>query len=235
MGNFRWFKARLPRLLGWLEETRPDVLCLQETKTPDAGFPVKEVAELGYEAALYGTGRWNGVAILSRAGLDDVRRGFPGEPGFPDAEARAISATCAGCRVWSVYVPNGRALDSPHLAYKLSWLAALRDALAAELSPDAGGSRLAVCGDFNIDRESSLFGEFRAATGLADAFGGACPPTFRAEYLPAGATPHCIDFILTAGEVKVETAALVFAGKEPLGYVSDHIGLRARLFLTPSR
>jgi hypothetical protein len=86
-----------------------------------------------------------------------------------------------------------------------------------------------------VDRESSLFGEFRAATGLADAFGGACPPTFRAEYLPAGATPHCIDFILTAGEVKVETAALVFAEKEPLGYVSDHIGLRARLFLTPSR
>ena len=97
------------------------------------------------------------------------------------------------------------------------------------------GSSAVVCGDFNIDRESSLFGEFRAATGLADAFGGACPPTFRAEYLPAGATPHCIDFVLTAGEVKVETAALVFAEKEPLGYVSDHIGLRARLFLTPSR
>ena len=97
------------------------------------------------------------------------------------------------------------------------------------------GSPAVVCGDFNIDRESSLFGEFRAATGLADAFGGACPPTFRAEYLPADATPHCIDFILTAGEVKVETAALVFAEKEPLGYVSDHIGLRARLFLTPSR
>ncbi|HZC64370.1 MAG TPA: exodeoxyribonuclease III [Streptosporangiaceae bacterium] len=163
--NVNSVQARLPRLLGWLEETRPDVLCLQETKASDDGFPVKEVAELGYEAALHGTGRWNGVAILSRAGLDDVRRGFPGEPGFPDPEARAISATCAGVRVWSVYVPNGRALDSPHLAYKLSWLAALREALAAELSPDGpgaggpgadgrgvdgGGTRLAVCGDFNI-------------------------------------------------------------------------------------
>ena len=92
-----------------------------------------------------------------------------------------------------------------------------------------------VCGDFNIDRGSSLFGEFTAATGLADVFEGACPPTFRPEYLPAGATPHCIDFILTAGEVKVESAELVFAEKEPLGYVSDHIGLRAGLSLTASR
>ena len=97
------------------------------------------------------------------------------------------------------------------------------------------GPRAVVCGDFNISRESSLFGDFMAATGLADAFEGVCPPTFRAEYLPAGATPHCIDFILTAGEVKAESAELVFAEKESLGYVSDHIGLRARLSLTPSR
>ena len=73
--NVNSVAARLPRLLAWLEETRPDVLCLQETKTSDDGFPVKEVAELGYEAALHGTGRWNGVAILSRAGLDDVVTG----------------------------------------------------------------------------------------------------------------------------------------------------------------
>jgi endonuclease/exonuclease/phosphatase family metal-dependent hydrolase len=94
------------------------------------------------------------------------------------------------------------------------------------------GPHTVVCGDFNIARESSLFGEFTAATGLADAFGGACPATFRADYLPAGATPHCIDFILTAGGVTAESAALVFAEKEPLGYVSDHIGLRARLSLS---
>src|SRR6202161_4809347 len=148
--NVNSVQARLPRLLGWLEETRPDVLCLQETKAPDAGFPVKEVGELGYEAALYGTGRWNGGAILSRAGLEDVRRGFPGEPGLPDPEARAISATCAGCRVWSVYVPHGRALDSLHFASKLSWLPALRDALTADLGPGTAAAPLAVCGDFNI-------------------------------------------------------------------------------------
>jgi endonuclease/exonuclease/phosphatase family metal-dependent hydrolase len=97
------------------------------------------------------------------------------------------------------------------------------------------GPRAVVCGDFNVSRESSLFGDFMAVTGLADAFGGVCPATFRAEYLPAGATPHCIDFILTAGEVTAESTGLVVAEKEPLGYVSDHIGLRARLCLTPSR
>ncbi|HUY47528.1 MAG TPA: exodeoxyribonuclease III [Streptosporangiaceae bacterium] len=150
--NVNSVQARLPRLLGWLEDVQPDVLCLQETKAPDAAFPSAEVEALGYAAAVHGDGRWNGVAILSRAGLADVRRGFPGEPGFPDPEARAISATCQGCRVWSVYVPNGRALDSPHLGYKLAWLAALRDALAAEFTTTTGaGTRpLAVCGDFNI-------------------------------------------------------------------------------------
>jgi exodeoxyribonuclease III len=145
--NVNSVQARLPRLLGWLADVKPDVVCLQETKAADADFPAAPLAELGYEAAAFGTGRWNGVAILSRAGLADVRRGFPGEPGFPDPEARAISATCGGVRVWSVYVPNGRALDSPHLAYKLSWLAGLRGALAGEL---AATPRLAVCGDFNI-------------------------------------------------------------------------------------
>jgi endonuclease/exonuclease/phosphatase family metal-dependent hydrolase len=96
------------------------------------------------------------------------------------------------------------------------------------------GPRAVVCGDFNVSRESSLFGDFMAATGLADAFGGACPATFRADYLPAGATAHCIDFILTAREVTAESPALVFAEKEPLGYLSDHVGLRARLSLTPT-
>jgi len=92
-----------------------------------------------------------------------------------------------------------------------------------------------VCGDFNIDRGSSLFGEFMTGTGLADAFKGNCPPTFRAEYLPAGRTPHCIDFILTADGARAETATVVFAGKELLpggpAYVSDHVGLRAALVL----
>jgi len=92
-----------------------------------------------------------------------------------------------------------------------------------------------VCGDFNIDRGSSLFGEFVAGTGLADAFNGGCPATFRAEYLLPDRTPRCIDFILTAGGVRAEAATVIFAEKEPLpggpGYVSDHVGLHASLVL----
>jgi len=143
--NVNSIGARLPRLLDWLERAEPDVVCLQETKT--AEFPAAEVKALGYQSAAYGSGRWNGVALLSRVGLDDVAHGFAGEPGFPEPETRAISATCGGLRVWSVYVPNGRTLDDEHYAYKLTWLAALRTALAGEIAtqPD-----LVVCGDFNV-------------------------------------------------------------------------------------
>ena len=145
--NVNSIMARLPRLLEWLDATRPDVLCLQETKVADGAFPTAEVAALGYEVAANGSGRWNGVAILSRLGLEAVTAGFAGEPGFPEVEARAVSATCGRVRVWSIYVPNGRELEHPHYAYKLAWLAALRDALRSELG---AGHQLAVCGDFNI-------------------------------------------------------------------------------------
>ena len=139
--------ARLPRLVEWLEATGPDVVCLQETKCSSGGFPTDAVSPLGYEVAAHGDGRWNGVALLSRIGLLDVTRGLRDEPGFPAAEARAIGATCAGLRVWSVYVPNGREPGHDHYAYKLAWLTALRDTVAAE-SP--GSSPYAVCGDFNV-------------------------------------------------------------------------------------
>ncbi len=143
--NVNSVTARLPRLLEWLGGTSPDVVCLQETKTSD--FPVREVGDLGYQVAALGSGRWNGVALLSRVGLDDVTEGFDGQPGFPDPEARAIGATCGGLRVWSVYVPNGRTVDDPHYTYKLEWLAALREALAPTV---ATGVPFAVCGDFNV-------------------------------------------------------------------------------------
>jgi exodeoxyribonuclease-3 len=145
--NVNSVKQRLPRLLPWLDERRPDVVCLQETKLADdafAGLLGDELAQRGYEAATHGESAWNGVAILSRVGLDDVVRGIPGGPGFPDPEARAVSATCNGVRVVSVYVPNGRSPDSEHYHYKLAWLAALRDMVAADADTTI------VLGDINI-------------------------------------------------------------------------------------
>jgi exodeoxyribonuclease-3 len=142
--------ARLPRLVAWLEERAPDVVCLQETKVGGDAFPVEAVAPLGYDVAHHGEGRWNGAAILSRIGLDDVVRGLPEEPGYPDAatvEARTVAATCGPVRVRSVYVPNGRTPDDTHYQYKLAWLTALTAAVAT----DAPSSRpFAVMGDFNV-------------------------------------------------------------------------------------
>ena len=145
--NVNSLRARLPRVLDWLQRVQPDVLCLQETKLTDAAFPHADLEQLGYASAATGDGAYNGVAILSRVGIEDVRRGFAGEPGFPEPERRAIAASCGGLRVWSLYVPNGRELESPHLAYKLAWLAALRDAARDQL---AAGLPLALCGDFNV-------------------------------------------------------------------------------------
>jgi exodeoxyribonuclease-3 len=124
--NVNSLKQRMPRFLPWLDERQPDVVCLQETKLA------------------HGESAWNGVAILSKLGLDDVVTGLAAAPGFPHPEARAVAATCGGVRVHSVYVPNGREPDSDHYRYKLEWLAALKDVVAA--GPDAA----VVCGDMNI-------------------------------------------------------------------------------------
>jgi exodeoxyribonuclease III len=145
--NVNSVKQRVPRLLPWLDERRPDVVCLQETKLADDKFAEllgSELERRGYEVAAHGEAAWNGVAILSRVGLDDVVTGVAGAPGFPNPEARAVAATCDGVRVVSVYVPNGRVPDSDHYRYKLAWLSSLRDVLA-----DAPESTI-VLGDMNI-------------------------------------------------------------------------------------
>ena len=145
--NVNSVKQRVPRLLPWLDERRPDVVCLQETKLTDEAFTEllgKELADRDYEVAAHGEATWNGVAILSRAGLGDVVAGVAGAPGFPHLEARAVSAVCDGIRVVSVYVPNGRVPDSEHYQYKLAWMAALREMIAAGPEPTI------VCGDMNI-------------------------------------------------------------------------------------
>jgi exodeoxyribonuclease-3 len=145
--NVNSVKQRLPRLLPWLDERRPDVVCLQETKLADDVFLDllrEELRSRDYEVALHGEATWNGVAILSRVGLEDVVPGLEGAPGFPHPEARAVAATCSGVRVISVYVPNGRQPGSEHYQYKLEWLAALREVVAAGLEATV------VCGDVNI-------------------------------------------------------------------------------------
>jgi exodeoxyribonuclease-3 len=145
--NVNSLKQRVPRLLPWLEERQPDVVCLQETKLADdalAELLGDELADRGYEVAAHGEATWNGVAILSRVGLEDVVRGLAGAPGFPNPEARAVSATCGGIRVVSVYVPNGRVPGSDHYEYKLAWLASLKEMV------EAGPEATVVCGDMNI-------------------------------------------------------------------------------------
>ena len=145
--NVNSVKQRVPRLLPWLDERRPDVVCLQETKLADEAFAEllgEDLAERGYAFAAHGEPTWNGVAILSRVGLEDQVGGIDGAPGFPQPEARAVFATCAGIRVASVYVPNGRVPDSDHYRYKLAWLAALRETVAR------GPEATIVCGDMNI-------------------------------------------------------------------------------------
>jgi exodeoxyribonuclease-3 len=170
--NVNSVKARLPRLLEWLDEAKPDIVCLQEIKTTSALFPEAEVNELGYEVAAHGDGRWNGVALLSSVGLENISRGFPGEPsyageqealtlidepGLRKPETRAVGANCGGIRVWSIYAPNGRTPESAHYAYKLEWFAAFRTVLEAELAQQTqlaqaqlAQPQLAVCGDFNV-------------------------------------------------------------------------------------
>jgi exodeoxyribonuclease III len=145
--NVNSVKQRMPRLLPWLEQRQPDVVCLQETKLADDAFSEllgDEVARRGYTTAHHGEAQWNGVAILSRVGLDEVVVGIAGAPGFPHPEARAVSATCGGVRLHSVYVPNGRVPDSEHYRYKLAWLAALGEVVGA------GSDSTMVCGDMNI-------------------------------------------------------------------------------------
>jgi exodeoxyribonuclease-3 len=145
--NVNSIKQRVPRLLPWLDQRQPDVVCLQETKLSDDAFAAllaEQLGDRGYQFATQGEVQWNGVAILSKIGMDDVVLGVAGAPGFPNPEARAVAATCGGIRVHSVYVPNGRVPGSDHYRYKLDWLGAL----AQDLSP--GPESAVVCGDMNI-------------------------------------------------------------------------------------
>ncbi len=167
--NINSITARLPRLTQWLETAQPDVLCLQELKVSEDGFPRDALAALGYESVVNAGGRWNGVAVLSRVGVEDPAVGLPDAPAYGGVvEARAAAATCGGVRVWSLYVPNGREVGHPHYDYKLEWLAALR---ATVEQPAAGSAPFAVLGDFNIaptDEDVWDIAEFDGATHITE-------------------------------------------------------------------
>jgi len=153
--NVNSIRARLDRVLAFLDRHDVDTLAIQETKCRDDQFPHLMFDAAGYQVAHFGTSAWNGVAIVSRHAIDDVVHGFPAQPLWGDApatEARAIGATCGGVRVWSLYIPNGRSQDDPHFAYKLEWLSRLRDAGADWLAADPE-AQVMLAGDWNIAPE----------------------------------------------------------------------------------
>lgn len=138
-----------------METAQPDVVALQELKCTTDAFPAMPIQAAGYEVVAHGNGRWNGVAILSRVGLEDVTLDLTDQPPFDDVvETRAIGATCGGVRVWSLYVPNGREPSHPHYAYKLEWFKALEATARAEMAADPD-LPYALIGDFNVAPEDS--------------------------------------------------------------------------------
>ena len=146
--NVNSLRSRIDRVEAFLDRHDVDVLALQETKAREDQLPLMGLQARGYDVAVAGYSQWNGVAIVSRVGLEDVQIGFDGMPAFGDpatTEARAIGATCGGVRVWSLYVPNGRKVDDPHYVYKLDWLARLREA-----ARDWHDGDTALVGDWNI-------------------------------------------------------------------------------------
>ncbi|WKD58669.1 exodeoxyribonuclease III [Corynebacterium caspium] len=176
--NVNSARARVARIQSLLTEHDIDVLAIQETKCTDANFPRADFEKLGYEVAHVGYSQWNGVAILSRVGLSDIANEFPGQPGFhkdpqqpQKIEARAVGATCGGVRVWSLYIPNGRAVTDRHYTYKLHWLKALSEYAASSLAENPQQD-LALMGDFNVaprDEDVWDMAAFAGSTHVTDA------------------------------------------------------------------
>jgi sphingomyelin phosphodiesterase 2 len=224
-----------------------DVACLQEVFSwwhlRLLAWRMGSFRHVGFRASLAGPA--GGLVTFSRLPLGGtVFRGFglpPRAPGIP--RGARFRAGLKGALVTRLARPRLCVVNTHPVAnWDGDWSPGNRfyplheaqlDILARVVRGVLGPA--VVCGDFNVDRDSSLFGGFMADTGLADAFEGECPATFRAEYLPAGETPHCIDFILTSDGVRAEDATVMFGEKEPMsggpGYVSDHLGLRASLFV----
>ena len=241
---------RYPAIGAELEAGDADVVCFQEVSTywhlRVLARRMRSFGHVSYRASA--TGPAGGLVTFSRLPVSaPVYRGFGIPPRAPGISGRTrFQAWIKGALVTRLRDPGLCVINTHPIAnrdgdwsernrfYPLhrAQLDALTRTLRSVPAP------VVVCGDFNIAGDSSLFAGFVASTGLADAFEGRCPATFRAEYLPAGATPHCIDFILTSAGVKAESATTLFVGKAPLpggpGYLSDHLGLCATLFVAPS-
>ncbi len=232
-----------------LDAGHADVVCLQEVLTwwhlRSLARRMRSFPYVSYRPSLAGPA--GGLVVFSRLPVSGtVYRGF-GIPPQAEGISRHVRfrAGLKGALVTRLEKPGLCVVSTHPVANRDGdWSASgrfypLHRAQLAALAGVLGGvtGPVVVCGDFNVDRDCALFGEFVAGAGLSDAFDGACPPTFRAEYLPSGESPHCIDFILASAGVKVLGVSLLFADREPLpggpGWVSDHIGLCARLFAEP--
>ncbi|MFV0435140.1 MAG: exodeoxyribonuclease III [Leucobacter sp.] len=173
--NVNSIRTRFGRVVDWLVREDIDVLAMQEIKCRPDQFPVEAFEQAGYQLEIHGLNQWNGVAFASRHEMTDVAREFEGMPGFGKPirgqehvqgagsnglpiEARALGVTVGDLRLWSLYVPNGRSLDDPHMAYKLAWLEALRNDTAAWLDADPE-LPLALMGDWNIAPLDSDMGD----------------------------------------------------------------------------
>lgn len=167
--NVNSLRARIDRVTQWIEQELPDVLMLQETKCKDEAFPADVFSRLGYESVHHGNSQWNGVAIISKVGIEAPRVGFYDEVPTEIRECRVISATCQGVRLYSVYVPNGRTVDSEHYQAKLAWLSHLRADLDSTCDP---GGFVGIFGDFNVapeDRDVWDIDQFVGATHVTKA------------------------------------------------------------------
>lgn len=172
--NINSIRSRHARAIDWMVREDIDIVGFQETKCKPEQFPIEAFEEAGYEVISHGLNQWNGVAFASRLPMSDVEVGFPGQPGFlkgaegPDQpqEARALGVTVDGVRLWTLYVPNGRALDDPHLVYKLDWLSKLREASVAWAAANPG-MPMALMGDFNIAPTDADVGDPTLVVGLS--------------------------------------------------------------------
>jgi exodeoxyribonuclease III len=188
--NINSLRKRQDRLFAWLETTTPDIVCLQETKCPDDQFPELALQAAGYHSAFHGEKSYNGVAILAKSGLHNVRASLCDE--VVDTQARVIAATIRDIRIFSIYAPNGQFVGSQAYEYKLQWYGRLRDCVAKEGSAD-----LVVCGDFNVAPDdldvydAELWrGAIRASDGERAAFRQLCSvglhDTLRIHHKEAG-------------------------------------------------